>query len=660
MILPFRRSLILLLLVVIGSLPHRAGGTETPLLETPWFRNHVVAGELPPVGQRVPETPSIAALNGEGRSFGRHGGVLRLLMAKPRDTKLMTVYGYARLVGYERNLKLVPDILERLDVREGREFTLVLRKGHRWSDGHPFTTEDFRYYWEDVAMNKKLSPLGPNKWLLTDKKPPRFEIIDERTVRYTWPHPNAYFLPAIANARPLFIYRPAHFLKQFHARYADAAVLQRRAREGHYMDWAALHHAKDRMYALDNPDMPTLQPWRNTTRPPSERFVFERNPFYYRIDSVGRQLPYIDRVIMSISMSNLIPAKTGAGESDLQARYIAFEDYTFLKDNEKRYDFSVRLWRTVKGAHIALYPNLNTVDPVWRSVIRDVRFRRALSLAINRQEINEIIYFGLASPGNNTILESSPLFRPEYRTTWSGFNPAKANRLLDEMSLIRKTGDDIRRLPDGRPLTLIVDTSGEGTETTDVLELIGDMWSEIGIKVLVRPTQRDILRHRVFSGQSVMAVWSGLANGVPTPDIAPDEFVPSRQFQLQWPNWGKFIESGGQAGEPPDLPAAKELLGLMSKWHRAPDLPAKEEIWHRILEIHTAQVFSIGIVNRTLQPVVVNNRLRNVPTEGIYNWNPGAYFGIYRPDTFWFMKKSAEHRATDGDPAGGRPAGTKQ
>jgi len=635
----FKRALVVFVLVVMGTPFHGVAGATTALValvETPILSALVAAGKLPSVSQRTPATPSIVVMDGRTSSLGKHGGNLRILMAKPTDTRLITVYGYARLVVYDVNLNLVPDILERFEVHEGRVFTLHLRKGHRWSDGHPFTAEDFRYYWEDVANNRDLSPLGPDKRLIIDKESPTFEVVDERTVRFTWSRPNPYFSAALADAAPLYIYRPSHYLKQFHARYADNAALLKKAREAHHMNWAALHQARDRMYTMDNPDLPTLQPWQNTTRPPSIRFLFKRNPFYHRVDSAGRQLPYIDGITMDVVLANLIPAKTGAGESDLQSRYIAFDDYTFLKDSESRYDFSVRLWNTTKGAHIALYPNLNTTDAIWRQVVRDARFRRALSLAINRAEINEVVYFGLAKVGNNTVLESSPLYKPEYRTAWSAFDLKKANQLLDEMGLTNRDDDGIRLLPDGRPMIVMVDTSGEKTETTDVLELIGDTWSKIGVKMLVRPAQRDIFRNRVFSGQSLIAVWSGLANGVPTPEMAPDEFVPTRQYQLQWPMWGKYFESRGKAGQPPDLPEVKRLLSLSTDWRRAPDSAKRAEIWHRILDIHTAQVYSIGIVNRTLQPVVVSNRLRNIPVEGFHNWNPGAYFGIYRPDTFWF------------------------
>ena len=403
-------------------------------------------------------------------------------------------------------------------------------------------------------------------------------------------------------------------------------------------NWTSLHHSKDRQYRSDNPDLPTLQPWMLTTPPPTERFVFKRNPYYHRVDAKGRQLPYIDEVVMQIAANKIIPAKTGSGESDLQARYLRFDHYTFLKESEKHNDFSVRLWRTVTGAQLALYPNLNVEDPVWKKLLRDARFRRALSLAIDRHEINQVVYFGLARESNNTILPKSPLFHESYRRTSAAYDPSRADALLDAAGLDRRDEDGIRLLPDGRLLEIVVETAGESTEESDVLELISGSWRGVGIKLFTRPSQREVFRKRIFSGQTVMSVWTGISNGVPTAIMSPEEFTPSNQHQLQWPKWGQYVETNGRTGEPADVPAAQELMRLNEAWRRAAEPAEQRRIWHRILEIHADQVFTIGIVNGTLQPVVVNNRLRNVPTEGIYNWDPGAYFGMYKPDTFWFAE----------------------
>src|SRR5262249_38727356 len=157
-------------------------------------------------------------------------------------------------------------------------------------------------------------------------------------------------------------------------------------------------------------------------------------------------------------------------------------NYTFLKEGENKTNYDTRLWKTAKGAQVALLPNLNVTDPVWRELVRDVRFRRALSLAIDRKLINQVIYFGLAVEGNNTVRPPSPLLKPEYRTKWANYDKKRANRLLDELGLKSRDSEGFRLLKDGRRAEIIVETAGEDTEQTDVLELIRETWAEVGIK----------------------------------------------------------------------------------------------------------------------------------------------------------------------------------
>jgi peptide/nickel transport system substrate-binding protein len=595
----------------------------------------VEKGELPPIAERLPATPSIVDFRAPDAA-GQYGGDLTILMSRAKDVRMMVVYGYSRLVAWTPDFRLVPDIAEKVTVKDGRQFTFVLREGHRWSDGEPFTTEDFRYWWEDIANNRELSPMGPPAELLVRGKLPTFEVIDDRTVRYAWDEPNPDFLPALAGAAPLYIYAPAHYLKRFHEKYADPTLLAERVARAGQRNWAALHNRRDAMYRNDNPALPTLEPWIVQTRPPSQRFLFVRNPYYYRIDRNGRQLPYIDRVIINIADPKIVPAKTAAGEAALQARGLHFNDYTFLKRGEKAHGYRVLLWRTTKGSQVAIYPNLNVSDPVWQRLFRDVRFRRALSLAINRHEINQVVYFGLGAEGADTALSGSPLYRPEYQNAWATFDLAQANALLDQIGLTKRDDRGVRLLPDGRPAELIVETAGEDTEQSDVLELIYDSWLAAGIKLHIRPSQRELFRNRIFSGETMMSVWNGLENGLPTPAMSPAELAPTTQQQLQWPKWGQFFETDGKVGEGPDDPQAIELLKLYRQWRAATADGARAAIWHRMLKIWSDQVYSIGTVAGVPQPVVVGDRLRNVPTKGVYNWEPGAFFGIYRPDTFWY------------------------
>ncbi len=604
----------------------------------PFFEKMVADGSLPPMVERLPKLPYKIDFQAEGKTIGKYGGSLRMLMGKNKDIGQITVYEYAQLIGYDTKLELRADILESVDVKRGRIFTLKIREGHKWSDGHPFTTEDFRYYWEDMIGHEKLGRAGTPIDLVVDGEDPKFEIIDDLTVRFSWNKPNPAFLPALARPSPLYIFRPAHYMKQFHEKYQDPDKLQAMVEERKLKNWRSLHTKSQRQRRPENPDLPTLQPWRNTVKSPAQRYVFERNPYFHRIDENGNQLPYIDKLIVDIVSKNVIPAKTGTGESDLQARYLRFDNFTFLKEGEDNQNYDVRLWSTGKGSQIALFPNMNTQNPNWSGLMRDVRFRRALSLGINREEINDAIYFGLASPSANTVLPQSPLFKEEYKNAWVAFDPEQANSLLDEVGLGARDEDGIRLLPDGSRAEITIESAGDSTEETDVLELIADHWKKIGIKIFVRASQRELFRRRARSGESQMSVFPGFNNGMATSEMSPEQLAPTTTPQLQWPKWGQYHETNGKAGEPPQIPEVIGQIERYKAWLAAENAGQRTQIWQEMLKTYTDQVFTIGTVNNTKHPVVVSKKLKNVPEEGIFTWEPTAYFGIYRPDTFWFDK----------------------
>ncbi|MEJ1994109.1 MAG: ABC transporter substrate-binding protein [Limibacillus sp.] len=607
---------------------------STALQETPILEQAVASGQTPPVSERLPDTPSVySPLPPE--VLGEQGGEWRMLVGREKDVRLGFVYGYARLVGYSEALEFQPDILKEVVVEDGRAFTLKLRPGHRWSDGAPFTSEDFRYWWEDMANNEELSPVGPPASLIIEGELPTVTYPDSYTVRYEWSRPNPFFLASLARALPLVIYSPSHYLKQFHKSYAEPEALAKRVEENGMRDWAQLHGRRDNLSRFDNPALPTLQPWMPVTEPPSTRFELKRNPFFHRVDSAGKQLPYLDQMTIVVTGGDLIPVKSGAGDADLQARGLRFDDYTFLKQSEERSGYEVRLWDTVRGSEYAIYPNLTVSDPVWRELNRDVRYRRALSLGVNRHEVNQVIYFGLANEGNQSILPGSSLYDPELRQRYASYDLERANLLLDELGLTQRDDRGIRLLPDGRPMEIVVETAGESSLESDLLELIGDSWLKLGIKIFNRPMQREVLRNRVFAGETVMTLWLGYENAVISPGMSPEEFVPVHQDSFHWPKWGQYHENKGASGEGIDMPVAQRLMGLYEKWVAARSTAERRAIWKEILEIHADQVLTIGLVAQVPQPVVVMNGFENVPEKAIYNWDPGAHFGIYRPDTFW-------------------------
>jgi peptide/nickel transport system substrate-binding protein len=587
----------------------------------------------------LPDVPRVIDMAATGRVPGRQGGVARILVGGQRDVRLMPYYGYARMVGYDRDLNLVPDILRDVEVEEARVYTLHLRPGHRWSDGQPLTPEDFRYVWQDMMLNPDLYRGGVPTDMKADGKPCKFEIVDDLTVRYIWEAPKPDFLPKLASPTPIVLAMPSRYMRQFHAAYAAEADLAALIEEKKVDDWQGLHQKMGRQNRPENPDLPTLEPWRPTTAPPAERFVFERNPHFHRVDEAGTQLPYLNAVELHVVSAEVIAAKTATGDSDLQTQGIGFGDYTLLKHAEKAHPVKVALWKRTQGSAMVLCPNLTCADPVWRAVFRDVRVRRAMSVAIDRREINAVLFYGLGRESADTVLPESPLFRDEIAAAWMQHDPDLANALLDEAGLVWGRGG-ARYLPDGRKAGIVVETAGESTLETDMLELIADHWRVVGLPLYIRTSQRDIFRARALAGDVLMGVWGGLDNALATADMSPEALAPTAAEQLQWPLWGLHHASAEESGEAPDMPEAADLLRLYHDWGRTTGTAARAAIWRQMLEIRAEQVFTIGTVNGALQPVLRNARLRNVPENALYGFEPTSYFGAYGMDSF-FMDEEA-------------------
>jgi peptide/nickel transport system substrate-binding protein len=610
--------------------------------EPPLLAERVAKKELPPVSERIPSVPLVIDPSATGRSVGQYGGDIITLVPRARDIRYISTYAYNRLIGYNEKLELKPDLLETFTVEDDRVFTFTLRAGHRWSDGQPFTAEDFRYFWEDISQHKDLSPAGVPEFMIVDGQPARFEILDERTVRYSWDKPNPRFLPQLAAAIDPGIYRPAHYLKRFHAKYSDKAKLEDEAKKQKLKSWAALHNRLDDMKEHTNPDLPVLQAWKVTNAAPATRFVFERNPFYHRIDATGQQLPYADRIIMDVAASGLLAAKANAGEVDLLFRGISMSDIPILKEGERAKGYKTLLWPYARGTELALYPNLNVSDPVWRTLNRDVRFRRALSLGIDRKTLNNALLFGLGTEGNNTVVAESPLFSPALRTTYASYDPGAASRLLDEIGLTERNGAGIRLLSDGRELEIIVEADGESSLVVDGLTLVAEFWREIGVKLFVKPQDRTVLRNRSFAGLTMMVAAQGLDNAIPTAIMPPTELAPMRQDNYAWPKWGQYVETKGKQGEAVDLPEAKRLLDLYTQWMNTGNDDIQADVWREMLANHAENQWVIGTVAGALHPIVVKNGLQNLPAKAIFSWEPTAMIGVYRIDEIFWNKAARE------------------
>jgi peptide/nickel transport system substrate-binding protein len=315
---------------------------------------------------------------------------------------------------------------------------------------------------------------------------------------------------------------------------------------------------------------------------------------------------------------------------------LTLTDAPVLRDGEARNGYRTLLWPIGRGSAVALYPNLTTTDPVWRTLLRDVRFRRALSLAIDRKTLDNSLWFGLGTPSNNTVMPESGFFRETLRDAWTSYDPAQANALLDEIGLQQAEIAGFRALPDGRRLEIVVEVAGNAGEQIDALQIIAEFWAEVGVKLIIKPQDMANMRERAYAGKTVMVAGPGLDNAVPTEIMPPTELAPVRQDSMVWPRWGQHFETSGRSGEKPDMPEAVALLELYQRWLSTGDAEVKRQVWSQMLQMHADEQFIIGTVAGTLQPIIIAQGLRNVPEQALFAWEPTAFFGAYRMDQFFF------------------------
>ncbi len=344
--------------------------------------------------------------------------------------------------------------------------------------------------------------------------------------------------------------------------------------------------------------------------------------------------------MLEVADPKLVPIKTGAGETDLQFRHLFFKDYTFLKSSEERSGLRPRLWPEGRGAHLALFPNLNAKDPVWRGLFRDRRFREALSLGIDRDLLSQFLYVGLAQPSNNSIIPQSPLFRDEYGAALHRLRPARPpTGCSTSWVSTSATGAAFACCPTAGRWSSRSRPRARTPSRSTCWSWCVTSGARSASSSIAKPSDRETLRNRIFAGETLMTIFYGIDNGMPTAAMPPREFAPTSQAdQAQWPKWGQYYETKGAAGEAPDLPEAKRLMELFEEWQGSFEPERQAAIWAEMLDLYTSQCFTLGLVQEVRQPLAVRHDLRNVPKEAIFNWEPQGQIGLYRPDTFFYAE----------------------
>ncbi|MXX52804.1 MAG: ABC transporter substrate-binding protein [Dehalococcoidia bacterium] len=600
--------------------------------EAPELAAMVAAGEIPPIEERVGTEPLVIRPIHE---IGKYGGVWRRGFIGPNDTaNAIRAVNHDRLLFWNpEGTEIVPHMAKGVEVSDdGKTTTIHLRKGHRWSDGAPFTADDFIFWYEDMYLNDDLNPVKRAE-LTVGGEQAVFKKVDETTVQIITKEPY-YVLPTYLSSTSALSgharwgrsalggFAPAHYLKQFHPDYVQGgldAVMQMAEAED-FDNWADFFKQKNSVF--HNTELPALTAWILEKPITEPVWVMKRNPYSIWMDEAGNQLPYMNKVQMTLGEDlEVLNLRAIAGEFDQQARHMDLQKLPVMLENAEQGNYTVRLDPTRHGGDAMLCPNLNyDADPEIAKWLTNADFRRALSLGIDRDQINEGLFLGLGvpgsiAPGEDTIYSPGP--ESEWRTLWSTHDPELANQMLDGLGLTEKDSEGYRMRSDGQGRLIVeMQTYLSFMNFTELGEMVKEHWRDIGIDVDVRQLERSLAaqRRRANEHQFHVEVTWGAEDMYGHPIV----FFPSGSSSCFGPKYGVWFQSNGEAGAEPPAQLAR-VFELYRKGMTLPDkarAEAGKELWRIVLD----QVYGIGTVGQTpaIQGVrVVNNNLGNTAARHI-------------------------------------------
>ncbi len=614
--------------------------------EAPALAELVKAGKLPPVQERIGQDPLVVK---PLREIGRYGGTWRRGFTGPFDTSNgHRVAQNDKLLYYDyTGTKVVPNIARGWEVSpDGKVTTVLLRRGMRWSDGQPFTADDFVFWYQDVYLNKELVPV-PLSVMTINGKPVVIEKVDASTIRFVSPEPY-YALPVVLasvwgighHARfgrdALGGFAPAHYMKQFHPKYASAEELNRKVAELKFDSWVTMF--KNRNDACRNVDLPVVTPWKTTSPLTTPSWVLERNPYSVWVDADGNQLPYIDRIRMTLGENlEVINLRAIAGEYDSQARHIDISKLPVFLENQQKGGYRVYLDPSDQGADVGLFCNQTyEKDAEIARWLGTREFRIALSHGIDRAQINETFVLGLGQTGSGAPGERTLYFPgAEYKTLHAGYDVKKANAMLDKLGLTRRDGEGYRLRQDGGGrLRLALTTYLGFLPFTRIAEMLVEHWKKIGIRGEVQEMERGLATARLRANEHQIyfeTQWGADNIYGHTPWIFPaDGGIPLG------PLYGTWYASAGARGKTPP-PRMRELMDKYRKSFSVKDaerIRLAKEVWKIALD----EMWMIPVVSNSpaSQGVrVIKTNMGNIP-ERLWNSAVSDNPHIAHTETWYF------------------------
>ena len=587
---------------------------KAAVLEAPDLASQVKAGKLPALAKRIPAKPLIVD---PAEREGAYGGTWNAVLNGPSDDQvLLRTVGYENLMRWDVGFsKSIPNIAESVETSaDGLTFTFHLRAGMKWSDGHAFTADDIMFAYDDMFVDEDVWGPVP-QWLMADGKPAVFKKVDDHTFQVTFAVPNGLFLDMLATVDGRDLVVPRHYVEQFHKKYnPDVEAM---AKEREFADWIEMFNIlASPSGAWTDLDRPSIYPWI-ITKPLGEspQVEVKRNPYYWKVDPAGRQLPYIDSIVFDVIEDiQVILLKFTNGELHLDTRHVnTLENKPVLAQHREKgeYDFFDLPSSFCNQMVISL--NLNHKDQAKRRLFQNKDFRIGLSHAINRPELIEAVYQGQGEPFQVAPRPESDFYDEEMAKQFTEFDLDEANRRLDGAGLTERDGADFRLGPDGKRLRIFVEYAvGKGaTSWTDALELVKGYWKAAGIDMQIRPEDADLWNQRTTASDhdaSVAVDGGALNDGL----LRPRWVFPwdnGSKFAVLWGSWYAGLEPNeeptGQVRKQMDL--YRQMLATKDEAERA-------DLFRQVLAIAKEEFYSIGTVLPKGGYGVKRNDLHNVPT----------------------------------------------
>lgn len=624
----------------------------TSFAEAPMLAELATAGTLPALADRLPVAGDLLVI-APVHEIGKYGGTWRRGFTGPADGQNgHRVAGGDRLLFWKSDgfPEMVPNVAKGWEVSEdGTEITIHLREGMKWSDGSPHTTADYMFWYEHMYQNEELVPVRSPFFNIDDGA--KMEALDDYTLKFSFPFANSLFLEVLGSSVSVFgghaIYgnvglggvAPAAYMQQFHPDFVDQADLDALVAAEGFDNWVNLF--KDKNTWQRNPDLPVITPWKTEVPITTDNWVLVRNPYYFGVDTDGNQLPYIDRISMTLAENlEVLNLRAIAGEYDYQARHISLANLPVLLENAEAGGYTVSLDPAQHGGDGALMINQSyRGDEEIAKWLQNADFRRALSLGIDRDSINEVIFLGIGKPGSAVVAESSPFSPgPEYRQLWATLDTAKANEMLDAIGLTEKDAEGYRlRTDNGERLIIEVNPIPAFIQFTAIAEMIKEDLAEIGIFINVVEQERGLVEQRRGANELQTFFWQN--DGTDELYLYPYHALPVANTSGTGPGYGDWYSSGGTAGVAPDPDGSvAKVLDMFSTGLKAtPEerIAIGQEIW----KIITDEVWTIGTVGQSgafMGVRVAKNNMGNLPSRQ-FNIQAGQTPNISRPSTFYFM-----------------------